>query len=233
MDRSNRRTDRAESEIDDAPPDAEELDEVPGRPHRGQRVAAVLLAAGCSSRFGGANKLLAVLDGDPLVTHAVRTLRNAAVDPVVVVLGHEADRVRATLVGFDVETVVNSEYGAGQATSVAAGVAALPDETEYAVFALGDMPAVASSTVDRLVTVARESNAGIVVPTYEGRRGNPVVFHCRHFDALGDVDGDSGGRALFADNPVTRIAVDDAGVVRDVDTRSDLSHNGTDAEDDN
>lgn len=185
-------------------------------------VAAVLLAAGTGSRFADGNKLLALVDGDPLVRHAARTLRAAAVDSVFVVVGHDAERVRDALADFAVTVVENPRYETGQSTSVAAAVGALPNDAEYAVFALADMPDVATETVDRLVAVAREQGVDAVVPTYDGRRGNPVVFHRRQFDRLAAVDGDRGGRALFADIPVTRVAVDDPGVLRDVDTRADL-----------
>lgn len=189
---------------------------------RNETVGAVLLAAGLGSRFDGGNKLLADVDGEPLVVHAALTLCLAAVDPVVVVVGHDAERVRASLTGLSVETVENPDYAEGQATSVAAGIDALPGHVEYAVFALGDMPDVATATVDRLVVAARETGADAVVPTYDGRRGNPVVFHRRQFDALADVDGDHGGRALFDAIELTRVAVDDPGVLRDIDTSEDL-----------
>ncbi|SEP25960.1 molybdenum cofactor cytidylyltransferase [Halogranum amylolyticum] len=201
--------------------DADDTNEANANGRQG-RVAAVVLAAGVGSRFDGGNKLLVGVDDDPLVRRATETVCAAAVDPVVVVLGHDAERVREALTGLPVETVTNPRYDAGQSTSVAVGVDALPVDVEYAVFALGDMPDVTVETVDRLVAAARETDADAVVPTYEEQRGNPVVFHRRRFDALAAVDGDRGGRALFDDSTVTRLAVDDSGVHRDVDTRDDL-----------
>lgn len=198
----------------------------PSRQPPSSSAVAVLLAAGLGSRFEDGNKLLAELDGVPVVRRAAETLCTAGV-PVLVVVGHEADRVRAALDGLDVRFVDNPDFERGQATSVAAALDALTDlddwtEPTYALFALGDMPAVRPETVTRLLTVAREREAGIVVPTYEGRRGNPVVFHRRHFADLAAVDGDRGGRALFEHEPVTRVAVDDPGIHRDVDTTTDL-----------
>lgn len=204
----------------------------------GPRVVGVLLAAGRSTRFGESNKLLADVDGEPVVRHSARTLLaavaggdDADANPVtVVVLGHEADAVRESLSDLPVETVENNDYAAGQATSVARGVAwARERDADAVLVALGDMPWVDSDTCDRLLAAFADSDRDIAVPTYEGRRGNPVVFGARHFDALADVEGDVGGRALFDAEPVAFVAVDDPGIHRDVDTVDDLVDGGEDA----
>lgn len=191
----------------------------------------VLLAAGLGSRFEGGNKLLAELDGVPVVRRAAETLHAAVDGPILVVVGHEAERVRTALDGLDVRFVDNPDYERGQATSVAAAAAEVAgldvldggsEQPAYVVFALGDMPAVRRETVERLLAVARDRKAGIVVPTHEGRRGNPVVFHRQHLSSLAALDGDRGGRTLFEREEVTRLAVDDPGIHRDVDTADDL-----------
>lgn len=193
-------------------------------------VAGVLLAAGTGSRFASGNKLLTpVLAGDrdekaPVVRHAARTLLEAPVDPCVTVLGHEAERVRDAVADLPTETAENPDYERGQATSVARGVAWARDrDADAAVFALGDMPWVSVDTYRALVTAWREREVEIVVPVHDGRRGNPVLFGALHFDALAAVDGDRGGRALFAEAPVARVSVDDSGIHRDVDRVTDLT----------
>ena len=191
-------------------------------PDGGLTVGAVLLAAGQGTRFESGNKLLADLDGTPLVRHAAEALQATDLAGPVVVLGHEASAVRDALSGLDLSFVVNEEYAAGQSTSVAAGVAAAQDrDWDAALFALGDMPAVAVSTIDRLVSTYREGDASVVAPAYEGTRGNPVLFGARHFDALADVSGDRGGRDLVEEYG-TLVSIDDPGVRRDVDRREDL-----------
>ncbi|MFD1644576.1 nucleotidyltransferase family protein [Haloarchaeobius litoreus] len=189
-------------------------------------VVGILLAAGTGSRFDDEQKLLADLDGEPLVRHAARTLLDADLDGVVAVLGHERERVAAALPP-EVDTVHNPDYVEGQATTVSRGARAAAERgATAAVFALGDMPCVAPGTVDALVAAYRSRDPGtdadIVVPTYDGRRGNPVLFGAAHFAALQDVSGDTGGRALFDVHPVERVAVDDPGIHRDVDTEADL-----------
>lgn len=194
----------------------------------GQRdVVGVLLAAGVGSRFAGGNKLLAQTAHNgkraSVVGHSAEALVNAPVDDAVAVLGHEADRVATVLDSLAIETVHNSEYEIGQATSLHHGIAwARRREADAVLVALGDMPWVAPSTYRALLDNWRASDAGIVVPTNEGKRGNPVVFDARHFDSLEAVSGDTGGRSLLEREPVRRVAVDDPGIHRDVDQVRDV-----------
>jgi molybdenum cofactor cytidylyltransferase len=194
-------------------------------------VAGVLLAAGRSERFGEGNKLLAELDGEPLVRHAARTLVGASLDRVVAVVGHESDRVRAALADLPVAVVTNPDYEAGQATSVRRGIEATREdgaEAEHpvpdaAVFALGDMPAVATETVELLVAAFRADLGDPLAAAHEGRRGNPALFGAGHFDALAAVDGDTGGRELLRSAPgAALVETGDPGVREDVDTPADL-----------
>lgn len=197
--------------------------ETSGRPE--PRVAGVLLAAGTSSRFGAANKLLASVDGDPLVRHAARTLVAADLDPLVAVVGHEADGVRAALDGLGFAVVENPDYAAGQATSVRVAVAALDSNAvAAAVFALGDMPAVAPESVEALVAAHRAGHGTALAAAHGGERGNPVLFDATRFPALAGVDGDVGGRELLhSGEDSALVETGDPGVQRDVDTRDDLA----------
>jgi len=198
----------------------------PGPERADAAVAGVLLAAGRSSRFGAANKLLADLDGEPLVRHAARRLRAArgeALSTVVAVVGHEADRVRAALSGPELRTVENPDPAAGQATSVQAGVEAIRAEADAAVFALGDMPRVRPGSVERLVAAYRAGDGDALAAAHRGARGNPVLFDGRHFDALADVAGDVGGREiLLSGTGSALVETGDPGVLIDVDTPENL-----------
>jgi molybdenum cofactor cytidylyltransferase len=196
------------------------------------RVAGVLLAAGASTRFGDRNKLLATQGGDPLVRRAARTLLGASLDPVVAVVGHEADRVADALDGLDVTVVVNDQYEAGQASSLRAGIGALRDSereddsdrgVDAAVIALGDMPFVDPETVETLVAAYDAGVGDALAAAYDGVRGNPVLFDRRFFDDLVDVSGDIGGREILLKSGESAcVAVSDPGVRRDVDEPSDL-----------
>ncbi len=183
-------------------------------------VGAVLLAAGESQRFGEKNKLLVEIDGKPVVSHALETLVESAVDDIVAIVGHESERVGDVLSG--VETRYNAEYGAGQSTSVKAGVAVAQERGwDATLFMLGDMPFVQTATIDRLIEAYRDDEATILAPSYNGKRGNPALFDATHYDALAAVSGDAGGRELLHTHGVL-VPVEDRGVCEDIDRVSDL-----------
>jgi molybdenum cofactor cytidylyltransferase len=228
------RTDRTADDRD-SDPDPDGLPVVDpyevGPPVREARVHGVVLAAGTGSRFGRGNKLLAALDGRPLVRHAARTLLDADLDGVTAVLGHEAERVRGALSGLPVETVANPDYREGQATSVRAGVRAARERGAGAdatspdalLVALGDMPRVQPGTVNVLLDAYRAGAGDALAAAVEGQRGNPVLFDARFFDRLAAVSGDTGGRAILLDgDDAALVETGDPGVLGDVDTRADL-----------
>ncbi len=205
-------------------------------------VAGVLLAAGTSTRFGEANKLLARVSGEPIVRQAAQTVADSSLEPVIVVLGHERDRVRAALsdndrsleadpnpnsnLGPDLEFVTNEAYATGQASSVRAGVMAAreDDRVDAVLIALGDMPFVRVATVEALITAHRAGVGDAIAAAHEGVRGNPVLFDERHFDALTAIDGDIGGRQILLEDERSRLLeVPDPGVRRDIDTREALN----------
>jgi len=119
-------------------------------------VAAVVLAAGSSTRMGE-NKLFLRVEGETLIVRAVRRAAAAGLDPVVVVLGHEAERVRGELHGLACRTVVNADHASGQASSFRAGIGALPIGTPAAVVLLPDMPAVTAEMIAAIVACHRQT----------------------------------------------------------------------------
>jgi molybdenum cofactor cytidylyltransferase len=187
-------------------------------------IHGVVLAAGTSSRYGEANKLLERIDGTPMVVHAVRTLLATDLRGVTVVVGYEADRVEAALADEPVAIRQNDDYEAGQSTSVAEGVAVARERGADAVLlALGDMPDVDAATVELLCGAYERGVAPALAAAYEGRRGNPVLFDGRYFDALADVDGDVGGKQILVSDPdAVAIETGDPGVLADVDRPSEL-----------
>lgn len=189
------------------------------------KVGAVVLAAGQSKRMGATNKLLASIDGRPIVAHVVDALIEAAVEPIVVVVGHEAGRVREALAERAVSFVENPDYTDGIGSSVRTGAAALMNQVDGALFVLGDMPKVRSDDVRRLVEAFDpDTGRSICVPVYQGRRGNPLLWASRFFEAMQTLAGDVGARSLLSkyQAEVTEVAVGDDGVHFDVDTPSDL-----------
>lgn len=193
------------------------------------RAAAVVLAAGRGTRMPHAHKLTAPLNGEPLVRRAVVAALASRARPVIVVTGHEGEKVRAALAGLDVVFVDNPDFAKGLSTSLKAGIAAVPDETDRVVVLLGDMPKVEPALIDRLAA-AIDPAAGrlIAVPVAQGtvqrRRGNPVAWARLLFPALMAIEGDVGARALITDEPelVAEVPVEGEGAFLDIDTRDDL-----------
>jgi molybdenum cofactor cytidylyltransferase len=212
------------------------LKEIPSRPMpRGDaptattprpRIAAIVLAAGQSRRAGAINKLLVEIDGAPMVARVLETVRAAEVDPVIVVLGHEPDRVRGALAGHDVTLVENPDYANGLSTSLGRGIAALPREVDGVVVCLGDMPDVKTSHIERLIEAFGPAEGrDICVPTFNGKRGNPVLWARRYFDEIAGVAGDVGARHLIGEyaDSVSEVAMSDGGVLLDLDTPEALA----------
>jgi molybdenum cofactor cytidylyltransferase len=187
----------------------------------GYRLAAVVLAAGRSTRMGGPNKLLEEIAGVPVVRRTAKAVLAARYAPVVVVTGHMGEEVAAALAGLDLRLVHNARFAEGLSTSLAAGIAALPAEADGALVALGDMPAASPELLRRLAaTFDPGVGRAIVVPVREGRRGNPVVWARRFFPALEALEGDAGAKSLIGENAevVAEIEADGEGAFLDVDT---------------
>lgn len=184
-------------------------------------VAGLVLAAGEGSRFGGP-KVASTIAGVPLVERVWRVLAAGGCDPVIVVLGAHAERVRqATQLPT---TVDNPDWPTGMASSLRRGLAAVPDGVDAAVVALGDQPLIGAEVIERLVAAARDG-AAAAVATYGGAPRNPVLLARRVFaDVLSGAHGDVGARDWLRSHPemVVKVACDDAGDPFDVDTPADL-----------
>ena len=185
-------------------------------------IAAIVLAAGASTRMGRQKLTLPMADGRPLVRVAVEQVLVGGLEDTVVVIGRDAEAVAVALAGLPVRTVVNPRYAEGQSTSLRAGLDALGPGTEAAVIALGDQPLPDPAVIRRLVATFRASGRPIVVPVYRDGRGNPVLFAATLFDELRAVTGDRGGRGVIARDPsrVAEVPID-APLPADIDTPED------------
>ena len=178
-------------------------------------IGGLVLAAGAGTRFGSASKLLAELDGRPLVEHAIRAqCQVAELERVVVVLGSAAEEVRAR-VGFGrAEPVVCPDWAEGQAMSLRWGVQALAGASKVIV-TLGDEPLLSAEVIARFLDEPGGARA-----TYNGRPGHPVVLGTEQLRAIDGLSGDHGARRLLRDGP--RIECAELCSGRDVDTEEDL-----------
>jgi molybdenum cofactor cytidylyltransferase len=190
-------------------------------PEKGRNIAAVVLAAGRSSRMGGPNKLLAEIGGRPLVRIVVDAVLASRARPVLVVTGHQRERVEAALAGLPVKFAHNPHFADGLGTSLKTGIAALPAEADGVVVCLGDMPQVDADLIDRLIGAFDPAKGAlVVVPTIDGKRGNPVVWSRRFFSDLMVVEGDVGARYLIGRYPeaVAEVPLTGTAAFTDVDT---------------
>jgi CTP:molybdopterin cytidylyltransferase MocA len=186
-------------------------------------VSAIVLAAGAGSRFGG-GKLLAPFRGRSLIEFSLANLADAPVDETVVVVGNDAERLRAACEPYRAAVVENPGWAQGQSTSVRVGLEALGPEALAAVVLLADQPLVGAGAVRRLVE-AFEEGAEVAVATYGGRPRNPVLFSRGVWPMLvAELAGDEGARPFLRRHPelVVRVPCDGVGDPADVDTAEDL-----------
>ncbi|MCC0804693.1 nucleotidyltransferase family protein [Methylobacterium sp. W2] len=189
-----------------------------------ETIGIVLLAAGRGTRFGEAAKLLALLNGKPLVRHAAETAVAAKLGPMAVVLGAHGAAVRQALAGLDLRIVDNPAHAEGLSTSLRCGLDAVPEASAVIVM-LGDMPRIRPSHLASLVEafLAADPAPAAIVPVHRGVRGNPVLLH-RPLLAhdLASLTGDQGaGRLLAARTDVVELEMD-AAVTLDIDTQAAL-----------
>jgi len=191
-----------------------------------RNVAAIILAAGRSTRMGGPNKLLAELGGKTLVRIVTEQALVSKAKGVIVVTGHQAEQVEKALQGLNVKFVRNPDFAQGLAGSVKAGVAAVPDSADGAVICLGDMPLIDAHLIDRLIEAFAPDRGNLIaVPVSDGRRGNPVLWSRRFFNELMTLDGDIGARHLIAKHSeaVAEVPVEGHGAFLDIDTPQALA----------
>jgi molybdenum cofactor cytidylyltransferase len=181
-----------------------------------------VLAAGASRRFGS-QKLLAGLRGKPVVRWSVEHVLEAQPDEVIVVVGNEGEAVCAALEGLAVRTVRNARWAEGIGSSLRVGIDAAGTDADSVMIVLGDQPGVEARVIASLLNAHAEGSKAIVVPSYRGERGHPVIFAASLFPELLEIDGDRGARDVIARDRGRVTVVDfDAPLPRDVDTVEEL-----------
>ncbi len=185
-----------------------------------KRVAGVTLAAGMSTRMGTAKQLL-MFQRKPLLANVIANARAAAcLSPLIVVLGHQAAVIQQKIDFEATRVVIAKEYQNGQSASLKAGLSAVPECCDGALFLLGDQPFVTGEIIRRIVAGFRQSAADIIIPTYGGKRGNPALIARSLFPQLFSIIGDVGARPLFSAYPerVIEIEVGNENACLDIDT---------------
>ena len=187
-------------------------------------VSAIILAAGESRRMGKENKLLLAVHGRPMIRHVVEAVCAADAGEQIVVLGHEAEQVKAVLSDLPVQFVMNPDYREGMSTSIHAGVKAANDDAIGFMICLSDMPFITSKEYELLLSAYQSLHASddkaILVPVYQEQRGNPVLISTAFKPAILSHQGTVGCKSIVKQHPahVSRIQMPSNSVVRDVDT---------------
>ena len=186
-------------------------------------IAAIVLAAGQSVRFGQCKQLMQVGD-KALIEHVLDTVNASAVDDIILVLGAHADEIQRRVKFRRERVVINPRYGEGMSTSIQAGLRELQRSTDAAIIVLADQPFVSPQTLNRLADEYRKRKAAAVVPTYRGARGNPVLVGRSLFPEMLALRGDVGFREILKRDPasIVTVPVDDVGIVTDIDTPEDF-----------
>jgi molybdenum cofactor cytidylyltransferase len=186
--------------------------------------AAVILAAGASSRLGQAKQLLAIA-GEPLLRRAVRIAAEVGCQPIIVVLGFEADRMRSALAGFRVIVAVNEDWRAGMGSSMRCGVETalqISPPPEAILLMVCDQIRLSADVLRQLLRLRGLANYPITAARYSGRLGVPAVFSSIFFPDLLEVSGDRGARGILERNAARVGAVDFLEGELDLDTPDDL-----------
>jgi molybdenum cofactor cytidylyltransferase len=197
--------------------------------------ASIILAAGSSSRMGGGrHKLLLPLDDRPVIAHVIDASLASQARPIIVVLGHQSDQVRAQINHYtlhhDIALVVNTHYQQGMSSSLRLGIQTILTDgyrkatsfhqVDSALILLGDQPLITPWVIDNLITAYRTTGLPIVAPLYKGKRGSPVLFDKSLFSELIEVTGDEGGRTVLEHHrhEVELVEIGDALANYDIDT---------------
>lgn len=188
-------------------------------------VAGIILASGMSERFGASNKLLARVGGLPVIQRTTQAYVGAGLDPIVVVLGHEAQELEQLLRRLPVRCVHNPEYRLGQSRALVRGLEELPAGAEAAVIGVGDQPFLPADVIRALMARFKLDRPLLVAPRYAGQPGNPILFDRRLFPELHAVQGDVGGRPVVKSHntDIVWLDIDDDRAGRDIDTPADLA----------
>ncbi len=187
------------------------------------KISGIILAAGLSTRIGEPKQLLP-FRGSTIIETVIDNLLGSKLDEVVVVVGHEAEKIKACIRHKPVKIVFNPDYRNGMLTSAQCGVRAISDSADAFALTLVDQPFITSNLIDLVVDAHTQTDRGITIPSYDNRRGHPVIFDCRYAADVLALEPENGGvRSLFRKNAydIHYVVVDTDHVIRDIDYRKD------------
>lgn len=185
-------------------------------------VSAILLAAGEAKRMGRLKQTLP-LGKTTIVEQTIDNLLNSNANEVIIVLGHKAEEIRKRVAHRQVKIALNPHYRQGMSTSIIAGLNLVDEQAQAVMLALADQPFIDSQTTNRLIDEFNDHSKGIVVPSYQGQRGHPVIFAIKYKKEMFALKGDIGAREIIERHPddILEVAVSSPGINIDIDTADD------------
>ena len=187
-------------------------------------ISAILLAAGQSKRMDGENKLTKEIQGTPLIKHSVKNILASSIDELIVVLGYQKEIIEKLIdKNKKIKFVFNKDFESGMASSIKVGLNHLSKNTEYFFICLGDMPMVNSDIYNQLIKSRNQKN--IIVPTYNGQQGNPVLFDKLMKEKVMDITGDVGAKKILELNKdkILNLEINDQSIAKGFNTQDDFS----------
>ena len=186
-------------------------------------ISAILLAAGQSKRMDGENKLLKKIKGTPLIKHSVKSILFSSIDELVVVLGYQKEIIEKLIDKNEkIKIVFNKDFESGMASSIKIGLNNLSESTEAFFICLGDMPMVNQDTYNQIIK--SRNNKEIIVPTYKGHQGNPILFSKTIKEKIMTIQGDVGAKKILELNKskILNVEISNQGIKKDFNTKKDF-----------
>ena len=187
-------------------------------------IAAILLVAGQSKRMGGENKLTKKIQGVPLIKHSVKNILAAPIDELIIVLGYQKEIIEKVIDKNEkIKFVFNKDFENGMASSIKTGLNNLSEKTEAFFICLGDMPMVNHDIYNQLIK--SKDNKEIIVPTYKGQQGNPVLFNKSMKEKIMRITGDIGAKKTLELNKdkILNLEINDQSITKGFDTQNDFN----------
>ena len=197
-------------------------------------ISAIVLAAGLSSRMNGENKLIKKVNGVPLINHTVKNILGSTVNEIIVIVGHERNILRDLIKeNKKIKIIYNKDYESGMSSSVKVGLESISKKTEAFFISLADMPNVNQNIYNKLIKAKYKYNKKlklehkkeIIIPTYKGENGNPVLFSIHMKEKIMKIKGDQGAKVLIESNKnkTLNIPIKNDGIILDFDKPEDFS----------
>ena len=187
-------------------------------------ISAILLAAGQSKRMNGENKLTKNIQGTPLINHAVKNVLASSINELIIVLGYQKEIIEKLIDDHEkIKFIFNKDFESGMASSIKVGINHLSDNSEAFFICLADMPMVSSNIYDFLIKSKNQKD--ILVPTYKGQQGNPVLFLKSMRPSIMTINGDIGAKKILELNrdEILKVKIDDLNIARDFNTKNDFN----------